>query len=66
MYYLSQAIAFDDGMEKVLQGGFSFIYSYYYSRTRVATDLTDETGYTPVHISAIKYPLFAGNARVFR
>ncbi|KAK8377099.1 hypothetical protein O3P69_013629 [Scylla paramamosain] len=66
VYSKMTAVPFDDGIQKVLEGGFSFIYSYYYSRTRVATDFTDEKGYTPIHISTTKYPLFAGNARVFR
>ncbi|KAG7156373.1 hypothetical protein Hamer_G006115 [Homarus americanus] len=53
-------------MELVLKGGHSYIYSEYYSKTMVATRYTDKLGYTPIHISATEYPLFAGNAWAFR
>ncbi|XP_063869662.1 glutamate receptor-like [Scylla paramamosain] len=56
----------DEGMKRVVDGGFSYIYNYYYSKSMVATTYTDDTGYTPVHLSRSKYPLFSGNAWAFR
>ncbi|KAG7171101.1 glutamate [NMDA] receptor subunit 1-like [Homarus americanus] len=66
MYQGMQADSLVKGMEMVLEGGYSFIFSKYYSRTMVATSYTDKLGYTPIHISATEYPLFAGNAWAFR
>ena len=56
----------DEGMKRVVDGGFSYIYNYYYSKSLVATQYTDATGYTPVHISMSQYSLFAGNGWAFR
>ncbi|XP_045599635.2 probable glutamate receptor [Procambarus clarkii] len=66
LYYNMQADSMEKGMELVLKGDYAFIYSKYYSRTLVATNYTDEFGYTPIHISSEEYPLFAGNAWGFR
>ncbi|XP_071546567.1 uncharacterized protein [Panulirus ornatus] len=62
MYHGMQADSIDEGMNLVLQGGYSFIYNKYYARTLIATRFTDDIGYTPIHISATEYPLFAGDA----
>lgn len=53
-------------MKRVVEGGFSYIYSYYYCKTLVATRYTDHTGYSPVHLGSIRYPLFSGNGWAFR
>ncbi|MPC64913.1 hypothetical protein E2C01_059035 [Portunus trituberculatus] len=55
-----------EGMKRVVDGGFSYIYNYYYSKSLVATRYTDATGYTPVHISTSQYSLFSGNGWAFR
>ncbi|XP_063869660.1 glutamate receptor ionotropic, delta-2-like [Scylla paramamosain] len=56
----------EEAMALVLKGGFSYIDSYYFSQTLVSTFYTDESGYTPVHISTTQYPVFFGNAWGFR
>ncbi|XP_071546566.1 uncharacterized protein [Panulirus ornatus] len=66
VYKEMQSNSLDEGLELVLQGGYSFIYSKYYCRTLIATRYTDSAGYTPIHISATEYPLFAGNGLAFR
>ncbi|MPC28149.1 hypothetical protein E2C01_021344 [Portunus trituberculatus] len=49
-------------MALALQGGFSYIDNYYFIQTLVSTFYTDDSGYTPAHISTTHYPLFVGNA----
>ncbi|XP_071527053.1 uncharacterized protein [Panulirus ornatus] len=49
-------------MELVLQGGFSFVFSKYISKTFIAANYTDDLGYTAVHMSSTSYVLFAGSA----
>ncbi|XP_045102141.1 uncharacterized protein LOC123498783 [Portunus trituberculatus] len=56
----------DEAMKRVLEGGFSYIDNYYFIQTLVSTFYTDDSGYTPVHISTTHYPLFAGNGWGFR
>ncbi|KAK4301562.1 hypothetical protein Pmani_026340 [Petrolisthes manimaculis] len=54
-------------MRLVLSGGFAFVNSnYFYMEILVAANYTDKTGYTPIHISTSKYPLFSGNSFGFR
>ncbi|XP_045101495.1 glutamate receptor ionotropic, kainate 4-like [Portunus trituberculatus] len=56
----------EEGMALALQGGFSYIDNYYFIQTLVSTFYTDDSGYTPAHISTTHYPLFVGNAWAFR
>ncbi|XP_063870826.1 uncharacterized protein LOC135106004 isoform X2 [Scylla paramamosain] len=56
----------EEGMMRVLEGNFAYIDNYYFIKTLVSTYYTDRTGYTPVHISTARYPLYGGNAWAFR
>ncbi|XP_045101799.1 uncharacterized protein LOC123498599 [Portunus trituberculatus] len=56
----------EEGMARVLDGGFSYIDNYYFIKTLVSTYYTDRTGYSPVHISTTRYPLYGGNGWAFR
>ncbi|KAK8377897.1 hypothetical protein O3P69_014081 [Scylla paramamosain] len=62
----SQIVEKEEGMARVLEGGFSYIDNYYFIKTLVSTYYTDRTGYTPVHISTTRYPLYGGNGWAFR
>ncbi|XP_071546586.1 glutamate receptor ionotropic, delta-2-like [Panulirus ornatus] len=66
VYKGMQANSIDEGLQLVLEGGYAFIYSKYFLKTLIATRYTDDFGYTPLHISATEYPLFAGNGWAFR
>ncbi|XP_063869657.1 uncharacterized protein LOC135105463 [Scylla paramamosain] len=56
----------EEGLARVLEGGFSYIENYYFTKTLVSTYYTDRTGYTPVHISTTRYPMYGGNGWAFR
>lgn len=50
-------------MRLVLGGRFAFVHTNYLSmRIMVDANYTDKTGYTSIHISTTKYPLFSGNS----
>ncbi|XP_063870824.1 glutamate receptor-like [Scylla paramamosain] len=66
IYELIKIIEKEEGMMRVLEGNFAYIDNYYFIKTLVSTYYTDRTGYTPVHISTTRYPLFGGNAWAFR
>ncbi|XP_063869622.1 uncharacterized protein LOC135105415 [Scylla paramamosain] len=66
VYKYMETADIDEGMKRVVDGGFSYIYNYYYSKSLVATTYTDATGYTPIHISTSHYSLFSGNGWAFR
>lgn len=58
-----QIMSTEDGMRLVLGGRFAFVHTNYLSmRILVDTYYTDKTGYTPIHTSTSKYPLFSGNS----
>lgn len=62
----AQTVGIEEGMDKAVKGGFSYIYNYYYIRIMTDTQYTDGMGYTPIYFSKTMYPLFAGNAWAFR
>ena len=66
MHYIIKITETEEGMKRALDGGFSYIDNYYFIKTLVSTFYTDDTGYTPAHISSTHYPLFVGNAWAFR
>ncbi|XP_063869656.1 glutamate receptor-like [Scylla paramamosain] len=66
VYKYIEIVEKEEGMARVLEGGFSYIDNYYFIKTLVSTYYTDRTGYTPVHISTTRYPLYGGNGWAFR
>ncbi|XP_042242547.1 probable glutamate receptor isoform X1 [Homarus americanus] len=56
----------DKGLERVMQGGFSFIHIQSYVTTEMARLYTDKFGNTPLYIGIMKYLAFGGNAWGFR
>ncbi|MPC95062.1 hypothetical protein E2C01_090257 [Portunus trituberculatus] len=55
-----------EGIQKVLEGKFSYIRNFYITRIMMETEYMGDKGYSPFHISSTKYPLFAGNTWAFR
>ena len=66
MIYPEQYHTLDEGVERLLQGRHSYIENQYTAIIAVRSRYTQESGYTPVHISATNYPVFAGVAWGFR
>ncbi|KAK4301570.1 hypothetical protein Pmani_026348 [Petrolisthes manimaculis] len=63
LYYQMQIKSIEEGMTLVLGGGFAFVHTNYLNmQILVAAYYTDKIGYTPIHISTSKYPLFSGNS----
>lgn len=66
LFFFWQTVGIEDGLKKVVRGGFSYIFNYYYIKPVIDTEYTDRRGYTPIYFSKTLYPLFSGNAWAFR
>ncbi|XP_045101491.1 glutamate receptor ionotropic, kainate 5-like [Portunus trituberculatus] len=66
VYQKMQTVGIREGLDKVVRGGFSYIFNYYYIKPVIETEYTDGRGYTPIYFSKTLYPLFSGNAWAFR
>ncbi|XP_063870822.1 glutamate receptor ionotropic, delta-2-like isoform X1 [Scylla paramamosain] len=66
VYQKMQTVDIREGLDKVVRGGFSYIFNYYYIKPVIETEYTDGRGYSPIYFGKTLYPLFSGNAWAFR
>ncbi|XP_071532432.1 glutamate receptor ionotropic, kainate 4-like [Panulirus ornatus] len=56
----------EQGMERVLDGGFSYIAYKTDIKVKISSLYYDRYGNTPLHLSTTEYPIFGGNSWGFR
>ncbi|KAK8377673.1 hypothetical protein O3P69_013959 [Scylla paramamosain] len=51
VYQKMRTVGIKEGLEKVVRGGFSYIFNYYYIKPVIDTEYTDGRGYSPIYSS---------------